>query len=75
MLSRVRAVADTHEVGLPEIHDEAGDTPMWVPALGLGLLVLATLYLLISSAFGDDEADAPPPAPAAVEAAAEPDPQ
>ena len=53
-----------HSIGLPEIHDEAGDTPMWVPVLGLALLLLATLYVVFAAAFAD-EADAE-----AVEAAA-----
>ncbi len=66
--------AHDHAVGLPEIHDEAGDTPMWVPALGLGLLILATLYMVFSSAFADDEATEAE-APVAVEAAAEPEAQ
>jgi len=57
--------------GLPEIHDEAADTPMWVPLLGLSLLVLATLYLVITSAFEEaevDNAEEPPVAAAAAEA-------
>lgn len=69
-------MSETHEhsVGLPEIHDEAGDTPLWVPALGLGLLLLATLYFVFSAAFADDESEAPAEPPAA-EAAAEPEAQ
>lgn len=54
-----------HVPGLPPVHDEAPDTPMWVPLLGLGVLVLAALYLVISSAFGDSDepvADDQPPA-------------
>lgn len=46
--------------GLPEIQDEAADTPMWVPVLGLGLFVLVALYLVISSAFAEPEAQAAP---------------
>lgn len=74
MLSRVRAVSDAHDhsVGLPEIHDEAGDTPLWVPVLGLALLVLATLYMVFSAAFADEEAAEAPTEAAAVEAPAEP---
>lgn len=54
--------------GLPEIRDEAADTPMWIPALGLGLFVLATVWLVISAAFEDvsEETGAP------VEVAAQP---
>ncbi len=59
--------------GLPEIQDEAADTPMWVPALGLGLFVLAALYLVISAAFEDvDAAEAAIEAPAPVAAPAAP---
>lgn len=65
-------MSETHDVGLPEIHDEAGDTPMWVPALGLGLLVLATLYLLFSAAFPDEEAEAPAEPAVEIAAPAEP---
>lgn len=32
---------DHHESdGYPAVHDEAGDTPMWVPLLGLVFLIL-----------------------------------
>lgn len=60
--------------GLPEIQDEAADTPMWVPALGLGLFVLVALYLVISSAFAEPEAEAAPAIepPAAAAAPADP---
>jgi protein-S-isoprenylcysteine O-methyltransferase Ste14 len=30
---------------LPEITDEAGDTPSWVPLLGVVLFVLTALYI------------------------------
>ena len=62
-----------HSVGLPEIHDEAGDTPLWVPVLGLALLLLATLYMVFSAAFADEEAEAAPAAEAAVAADVEAD--
>lgn len=33
--------------GIPEVKDEAGDTPSWVPKLGVGLgLVLVALIVL-----------------------------
>jgi hypothetical protein len=44
---------------LPDVHDEAADTPMWVPMLGLGLLALVVL-LAVFSALGvtsDEGAD------------------
>lgn len=57
--------------GLPEIQDEAADTPMWVPALGLGLFVLVALWLVISSALDDAEAASAPSVEATAEAAAD----
>jgi len=30
---------------LPEITDEAGDTPRWVPLLGLALFALTAIYI------------------------------
>ncbi|MFW6052102.1 MAG: hypothetical protein ACODAU_13070, partial [Myxococcota bacterium] len=45
--------------GLPEIRDEAGDTPRWVPMLGLGLLVaLLALFGLQLLTQGEQGADA-----------------
>lgn len=60
--------------GLPEIRDEAADTPMWIPALGLALFVLATVWLVISAAFADVDAagEAPVEVAAQPSAAAEP---
>ncbi len=58
-----------HPPSLPDIHDEAADTPMWVPALGLALLVLMTLYLVVSAAL-DDSPDASAVEAPAVEAPA-----
>ena len=59
--------------GLPAIADEAEDTPMWVPALGLALFVLVALYLVIGAAFEDVDAEqAVDEAPAAEAAPAEP---
>ncbi len=57
--------------GLPEIQDEAADTPMWVPFLGLGLFVLVALWLVISSALEDAEAVEAPSVEATAEAAAD----
>lgn len=50
--------------GLPEIHDEAGDTPPWVPKVGI--VVVAVLVGLLLYAFAPLQA-APSDAPAAGE--------
>ncbi|MBX3247201.1 MAG: hypothetical protein KF901_08475 [Myxococcales bacterium] len=47
-------MADHHAPGLPEIHDEAADTPMWLPLLGLGLLIVASLFFIIRAATADE---------------------
>lgn len=39
---------------LPEIQDEAGDTPSWVPLLGLGLLCLVALLIAARQAVHKD---------------------
>ena len=59
-----------HAPGLPEIHDEAADTPMWLPLLGLALFTLAALVLIIRAAVADASAELGAEA-AAVEAPAE----
>jgi hypothetical protein len=53
---------------LPEIVDEAPDTPGWVPALGLGLFALISIVVAIRLAW--NEANPPAPDAAAVQAAA-----
>lgn len=40
--------------GLPQIRDEAAATPMWVPALGLGLFMLATVWMVLSASIEPD---------------------
>lgn len=51
------ADAENHRPGEPpEIRDEAADTPMWLPALGLALLVLAAFGVIYQSV--QAEADA-----------------
>ena len=42
---------DKHAPRLPEIKDEAPDTPSWVPALGLGLFALITIMVAIRLAW------------------------
>lgn len=52
---------------LPEVVDEAADTPAWVPALGLGLFALIALVFAMRLAFPD--AAGPKPAASAEGAA------
>ena len=44
--------------GLPEIVDEAADTPAWIPIVGLLLLALFALLFVVTQAHdnGDDTA-------------------
>jgi hypothetical protein len=70
---------------LPQIVDEAGETPNWVPALGVGLLAIACLLGAARLAMNDGKPDAAPvddavaaapegeAAPADAPAAAEPE--
>ena len=53
---------------IPDITDEAGDSPSWLPQLGGALLIVAIAWILWSH-----QSDAPDTAPASdtVEAAAE----
>ena len=48
---------------LPDVVDEAGATPGWVPLLGVGLLCLFALVIALRQAVGDAT---PPDAAAAV---------
>ncbi len=57
--------------GLPEIKDDATDTPMWVPVVGVGLLV-AFVLLFTSKAVNNEPAGAPSDEAAAAQAAAAP---
>lgn len=41
--------------GLPEIQDEAADTPMWVPALGLALLAAFVLSFVLRAAIAESD--------------------
>ena len=42
---------DQHAPRLPEIKDEAADTPAWVPALGLGLFALIAIVIAVRLAY------------------------
>lgn len=42
-----------HAPGLPEIHDEAADTPMWLPMLGLAIFAVVALFLITRAAIED----------------------
>jgi hypothetical protein len=51
---------------LPTIVDEAGDTPTWVPVLGVALLALVAIVVVARSQMKPDEPaaiDAPVDAP------------
>jgi protein-S-isoprenylcysteine O-methyltransferase Ste14 len=41
---------DKHAPRLPEVVDEAADTPSWVPALGLGLFAVVAIVVAIQLA-------------------------
>ena len=38
----------------PAIRDEAADSPLWLPALGLTLLLLASIFIVWQGATGDE---------------------
>jgi hypothetical protein len=40
---------------LPEIVDEAGDSPMWLPVVGLALLAFIALLFVVIQAQGPDD--------------------
>ena len=42
---------DQHGPRLPEIVDEAADTPAWVPALGFGLFAVITMVVAVRLAW------------------------
>lgn len=50
---------EVHAPGIPEIHDDAADSPLWLPVLGLSLLLLGAVYTVISSAMEDLGGEAP----------------
>ncbi len=48
------APSETHEIHphppMPAVHDEAADSPMWLPAAGLSIVVLMVLYAMLRAA-------------------------
>ena len=51
---------------LPPVHDEAADTPLWVPITGIALFVLLGFFVALRGAMGEgDGAEADGSAPAA----------
>lgn len=49
-----------HRPHLPEVRDEAADTPSWVPLLGLALLAVVALWMVARAHTSETQ----PPAPA-----------
>ncbi len=47
---------------LPDVVDEAGDTPRWVPLLGLGLLCALALFLALRHALDQGQSGKTPAA-------------
>ena len=53
---------------IPEIIDEAADTPFWLPVLGAALLALFALLFVVTQAGGGGPEAGSVPAPSAKEA-------
>ncbi len=74
MLARRMSSTDDHahephpHPPLPTVHDEAGDTPTWVPIAGLAFFVVIFFFALVRSALAPEA----PAASAVDELAAEP---
>jgi hypothetical protein len=71
---------ETHEIHphppMPAVHDEAADSPAWLPIVGVSIVVLMVLFAMLRSHMqpevaGIEEPPAADPAPA-VEAPAPP---
>jgi hypothetical protein len=56
--AEIKDPADDREPppGLPEIRDEAADTPRWVPLVGLGLLAASVLAVAVTATLTSDDA-------------------
>lgn len=54
----------------PEVRDEAADTPLWVPALGLAVLLFGAVFLVWNASMDEQSAttEAQQAEPAEVEA-------
>ena len=61
--------------GLPNVIDEAGETPGWVPMVGLAVLILVGLYIAMGQAHAPATGAAEEPAAEAEVAADEPKPE
>ena len=57
---------------LPTVVDEAGETPGWVPMLGIAVLVVVGLYIAMGQAHAPAEGAAAEPEAAAAEGEAKP---
>lgn len=53
-----------HAPELPEVTDEAGDTPSWVPLLGAALFVLMVAYVWWAHRAHDAVTEGAPPSAA-----------
>ena len=51
--------------GLPEVIDEAADTPSWVPWLGFAFVLAAAVYAVLGGSAQHEEAPPAAAAPAA----------
>lgn len=43
----------TNPTGFPDVTDDAADSPMWLPGLGIGLFVLVALYMVLARTTDD----------------------
>lgn len=44
---------------LPEVHDEAADSPLWLPAVGFAILGLVFVFLTVMQATAEEPESAP----------------
>lgn len=55
LLSRPMSASEHRPGDFPEVHDEAPDTPTWVPILGIGLLALFALFAVYRAATAPEQ--------------------
>jgi hypothetical protein len=69
-------MADPHDTPgeLPTIRDEAADSPMWLPALGLALLLVGTALIAWRARTVDEVAEPDVAQPAEADEAVEAEP-